>query len=511
MPMNLFFGLKVIKSSLYSALFVTAFLFTSSLAYAASVQVSPSTGSYAAGQTFTVTVQVDPEGKQINAVETKLRFDPAKLTVVSTSKSGSVFSLWTTEPAFSNTAGTVTFGGGSPSPISARSNLLSVTFRAQGVGDSTLSFGDTSILAADGRGTDVFTNARSANFNITAATTPPPPSTPTTPSNPATPENNDATIAFGDPPRAPEVGSQAFLDQEIWYNIKAGRFTWEVPFDVDAVAVALTTNPNFIPSEDEDAINDPPIEDFVLTQETAIDGVQYLSVQFKNQVGWGAVNNRPIRIDTLPPEPFSVRVRTGSSPSAFPTLEFEAVDTVSGIDYYELVIADREPVRISPDEARIGYLLGELEDGTYTAQVTAYDKAGNSTIGSAPVLITAGWVKPAQEIEKRSLWSYFTFANVAMFVLVVVVILQLIFIYFERKQRIFTEQKLRRETKEIQDQMSKIFSALRDEIYDQINQITKRPRLSKSEKEAVESLNQALEVSETLIEKEINDVKSILK
>ena len=59
--------------------------------------------------------------------------------------------------------------------------------------------------------------------------------------------------------------------------------------------------------------------------------------------------------------------------------------------------------------------------------------------------------------------------------------------------------------------MEKIFSALRDEIYDQINMITKHERLSKKEREAVEGLNQALEVSETLIEKEITDVSKILK
>ncbi len=59
--------------------------------------------------------------------------------------------------------------------------------------------------------------------------------------------------------------------------------------------------------------------------------------------------------------------------------------------------------------------------------------------------------------------------------------------------------------------MEKIFSALRDEIYDQINAITKKERLSKKEREAVEGLNQALEVSETLIEKEITDVSKILK
>ena len=82
---------------------------------------------------------------------------------------------------------------------------------------------------------------------------------------------------------------------------------------------------------------------------------------------------------------------------------------------------------------------------------------------------------------------------------------------YMRKQNEQKEHKLRRETKEIQDQMEKIFSALRDEIYDQINMITKRERLSKKEREAVEGLNQALEVSETLIEKEITDVSKILK
>jgi predicted transcriptional regulator len=92
-----------------------------------------------------------------------------------------------------------------------------------------------------------------------------------------------------------------------------------------------------------------------------------------------------------------------------------------------------------------------------------------------------------------------------------VIILQTIYIWFEMKRSKERDEKLRRETREIQDQMEKIFSALRDEIYDQINTITKRKRLSAKEKGAVEGLTQALEVSETLIEKEISDVKTILK
>ena len=95
--------------------------------------------------------------------------------------------------------------------------------------------------------------------------------------------------------------------------------------------------------------------------------------------------------------------------------------------------------------------------------------------------------------------------------LLIIIVLQIIYYWYEHKTLRQKEEKLRRETREIQDQMEKIFSALRDEIYDQINTITKRKRLSASEKEAVEGLTQALEISETLIEKEINDVKTILK
>jgi regulatory protein YycI of two-component signal transduction system YycFG len=126
-------------------------------------------------------------------------------------------------------------------------------------------------------------------------------------------------------------------------------------------------------------------------------------------------------------------------------------------------------------------------------------------------LITAGWIKPAEVVDEASLWDFFTAGNLFIAFLITIIAMLLGYLWYDRKQNKLREEKLRRETREIQDQMEKIFSALRDEIYDQINLITKRPRLSQKEKEAVEGLNQALEVSETLIEKEINDVKTILK
>ena len=472
--------------------------------------LAPSSGSFNSGQTFTAIVQVNPDGDSVNAVEAELSFDNSVLSVVNVSKDGSVFTLWPVEPTFSNTAGTITFGGGHTAPITSRSNLLVVTFRAVTEGSGSVAFDSASVLAADGRGTDVLGDAIGGTYTVTAAATPPPAPTTATPTpveDESTAEAEDATIAFGDPPRAPEVGSTAFLDPELWYRITDGVFTWELPFDVNAVAVEIATSSDNVPSEEFD----PPIEEFVVSAENLSDGIQYLSVQFKNQVGWGGVANRVIKIDTTPPEQFEINVQASNSQTGFPLLIFEAEDVTSGIEKYEMFIADQEPLEVTPDEAKLGYLLSDLVDGTYTVRVVAYDMAGNKTESTVPVLITAGWVEEVAVEETSSFWAFFTGVNILILILILIIVIQFVYLVYERKQMNRKEEKLRKETREIQDQMEKIFSALRDEIYDQVVAITKRPRLSKKEREAVEGLNQALEVSETLIEKEISDVKKILK
>lgn len=491
---------------------VGLFLLSAVVAQAANLAVTPSTGSYSAGQTFTVAVQAVPDGDNINAVETSLLYNPEVISVVSVSKEGSAFSLWTTEPTFSNASGVIEFGGGSPTPFSNTSNLLTVTFRAVSVGSGSLSFQESSVLAADGRGTDVFAEATDGTYNITAdaAPTPTPEPTPEPSQTPAS-ENEDEAIIFGDPPRQPEIGSQTFLDPDVWYDETNGVFTWTLPFDVNAVAVEITNDPENRPEENETAIIDPPVEEFVVNDQLISDGVQYVSVNFKNQVGWGAVTNRKLQIDTTPPEPFVIKVQAGTASDSFPLLKFAAEDVTSGIEHYDMTVADKEPIRITPDEARLGYLLKELEDGTYTVKVVATDKAGNVRESSVAVLITAGWIKPVEKVDEGSFWDFFTALNLFIFFLVVVILLQMIYFWYEHRNLKDKEEKLRRETREIHDQMEKIFSALRDEIQDQINTITKRKRLSAKEKEAVEALTQALEVSETLIEKEINDVNTILK
>lgn len=507
-----------IQKILFTLLFFIGFLLgVPSQGFAAEILVSPLTGSYSVGQSFTVTVQTNPQGKSVNAVETKMTFDNTKLSVSNISKTGSVFTLWTTEPTFSNTAGTISFGGGSPTPFSTKSNLVSITFKVLKEGDAKVAVSSGSVLAADGLGTDVYSGAGNATFTGTAATETPKPKPEPTPTETQTPtpetkkeekpKTEDTAITFGDPPRAPEAGSTVFLDPEVWYPTKVGIFTWDIPFDVNVMQLDIATS-----SESEPKTKyDPPINQLSLNETMLVDGVQYLTMRYKNPVGWGGILHRKIMIDTTPPEKFTIDIRAGNSPTAFPLLNFAANDLTSGIKKYQLSIAGAEPVEITPDEAKLGYMLKNLEDGTYTIKVTAYDFAGNKTESSAAVLITAGWHPPVEVVATTSFWDIFKGKNLIIILLVLIIIAQFVYATYVRKQHEQKEQKLRKETKEIQDQMEKIFSALRDEIYDQINLITKHERLSKKEKEAVEGLNQALEVSETLIEKEITDVSKILK
>jgi hypothetical protein len=496
--MFLFFTKSLIVQRILLAPVSILVLLLPTLVFSAQVQVEPTQGTYNLGQVFTVTIKATGEGQTANAVEATLQFDPAILEVVSVSKNSSTLSRWTTEPTFSNTAGTISFGGVSSAPFTDSSNLVDITFRALASGRVDIAVGRAVIFATDGLRTDVFTRSVPASLTISSATT-----------SPSTQEQTRPLFGAGQGSSI-SVNSHVFYDPATWYNATAGTFTWLLPQSATAVAVELTTNPNNRPNNNPNAISEPPITEFVVTEDMVEDGVQYFSIRFATEDGWDEILNRPLLIDTTAPETFSIVVNNNISASGFPVLSFDAVDLTSGIAKYEVYVGDNSPVQLTADEARLGFPLSRLEDGNYTVRVLAYDRAGNVRESVTEVLVTAGWVLPAGGGESRQFLAFVDTTHFSIVLLTTIILLLLAYGLFDRQQMLLKEAKLRKETQEIQAQMEKIFTALRDEIYEQINTITKRKRLTKAEKEAVEGLNQAIEVSEALIEKEINDVKKIL-
>jgi len=170
-------------------IFSQIFILHSPSAYAqsATFSVSPPEGSFRVGQKFSVAISVHSGGSPINAAEATLNFPQDLLTVTSLSKSGSIFSLWTVEPT-SSSGGIITFAGGTPSPFSGPSGtLLTVNFKAKKQGEARVIFSGGRILAADGKGTDIFSGSSDGSYKITPPPVIPKPKAPVIPA-PEVPE-----------------------------------------------------------------------------------------------------------------------------------------------------------------------------------------------------------------------------------------------------------------------------------------------------------------------------------
>ena len=152
------------------------FIVQTSFSEAATLRVNPGTGVYSVGNVFTVSVLVNTDGSSVNAADWQLSFNPKELQVVNASRGGSIFNLWTEEPSFSNSAGTVSFGGGSPSGYKGSGgNVMSVTFKTLAAGTPKINFKSGSILAADGLGTNILTGMSGGTYTVSAQVSNPEP------------------------------------------------------------------------------------------------------------------------------------------------------------------------------------------------------------------------------------------------------------------------------------------------------------------------------------------------
>lgn len=176
---------KKIFSALFRAVLISALFGVAVSANAqATLFASPSSGTYKTGELFSVLVSVNTGGQAINAASGQMNFDNGRLEIVSMGYSQSIFNLWTDEPSYSNAAGTVRFSGGLPNPgfTGASGAIVRVTFRPKASGQAPVVFVSGSVLANDGKGTNILDSLKGGLFTIiTPAVEKPPAAKPTAP------------------------------------------------------------------------------------------------------------------------------------------------------------------------------------------------------------------------------------------------------------------------------------------------------------------------------------------
>jgi len=376
---KIYFEMKtVLLNSIKRSFFIFSFLFSffmpleGVLADQAGLYLSPASGTYQLNSTFSVLVGINSGGNPINAAEGAISFDPNQLSVISISKTGTIFSLWTNEPFFSNSQGNISFGGGSPSAFNGQAGtIMKIVFKAKNSGQARVSFSSGAILAADGRGTNILGNMAGGIYDLKSdnAVVQPEPEI-TEPE----PETQAGT------PDAPAVFSKTHPDSSKWYNDPNPEFSWQVPAEVTALRLLVGRNASAIPS----VLYDQPISEKRI--ENFEDGVWYFSAQFKNNFGWGKIARFKFQIDLKPPEKFEVKIKEGNKTSnAQPTLIFEATDQISGIDHYEIKIDQQASVSTKEKE----FKLPPQSSGKHIIESKAFDKAGNSALATAEIEITS--------------------------------------------------------------------------------------------------------------------------
>lgn len=355
--------------SLFAFIFLS-FLFPG-LALAASISVSPSTGVYTTGSTFNVAVVVNTQGKPINAAEGTIKFNPNELSVVSLNKSGSIFNLWVAEPSFSNTAGTISFSGGLPSGYTGSvGTILNVTFRTKGSGPSKVSFTNGSVLANDGKGTNVLSGMSGGTYTIQAVSSQPVPEV-------------IEYVAPANTPGTPQITSDTHPESG-WSKETTAILNWTLPSGVTAVRTLLDGSPSSIPTK----VYETPIRTITLSD--LDEGVSYFHLQFRNADGWGKVKHYRLAVDTKAPEAFTVSLpEEADLTNPIQTLLLHATDTTSGVNKYLIKIDEDEPFEYEDEEGSKSITLPELEPGYHSFVIEAFDGAGNSLISTFSFTILA--------------------------------------------------------------------------------------------------------------------------
>lgn len=346
----------------------TFFVLSAQVASASTIYFSPSSGDYTVGGILTANIMVNTGGVPINNADAIINFPSSLLEVVSVSKSGSIFSLWVEEPAFSNAAGTISFNGGIPTPgfNGSAGKLLTVTFRVRKSGVSSLVFSTASVRANDGLGTDILKTKSQAKYNLIVEEEP-------VQSAPAV-----------NTPSAPKISSPTHPNPNVWYKDADPLFSWSVPSGVTSVRLLYDTRTVSTPNVLYGAVDHKQLSN-------VSDGVYYFHAQFANAGGWGGVAHVRFQVDATPPKPFSIKVvheSDASDPRA--VISFETTDATSGIDYYTVSVGDASPITVQPSEAVKGsYVLPVGKTGKQTVVVKAYDLAGNSATDSVSLTIAA--------------------------------------------------------------------------------------------------------------------------
>ncbi|MDD5043775.1 MAG: cohesin domain-containing protein [Patescibacteria group bacterium] len=354
-----------------------------SSAQAATLSLTPVSSEIGVGEKMTVELRIDSEGVGFNAAQATIRFPKDTLEVTALNKTESALSFWLEEPQFSNSEGAISFTGGTPFGVSGGAvGILKIEFRAKGTGSGTLSFTEAAITASDGSGANILSRMNDAVITVVPQRIIPKVPEP----QQKIPEPQQIVrevVPSGKLPLEPILKISLYPEEDRWYNSVA-QFTasWDLPLDISGVSTAINKQPNFVVREKSEGLFNNKM--FAALS----DGISYLHVRFKNNIGWGPSAHHKIAVDTQPPLGFEVNILEGEkTDNPAPTFQFQSSDALSGLKEYQIRVGDGDFINLPAADFTGSFKLPLQAPGVKKVLVKAIDLAENSVEDSVEIEI----------------------------------------------------------------------------------------------------------------------------
>lgn len=270
---------------------------------AALLYFMPQGGELIKDETAIIELRLDVENyKTVNAVEVFIKFNNEELEVKDFITGGSAIDLWLEEPRIINSKGTVQFSGGISKNISVNDALLGrLVIKPKKTGFVIVNYEAISrVLTADGFGTPLKVDYLEGIYRVSKY-----------------------------PLDIPRIFSRTHPDSNKWYSSNILEINWDAKQNVKysyLISRSMETRP-----DDEPELIVGNIEYAGL-----LNGIYYFYLREKiDDQDWRDAMPFRIMIDSLPPEFLAIDIskRKQFLSDEF-TIVFNAVDNVSGIDYY---------------------------------------------------------------------------------------------------------------------------------------------------------------------------------
>lgn len=352
-----------------------------------SFNFQPRSGTFTVGTEFQLPVYMDTEGAEVKEVTLEILFDPDMVSVVRPSSGRSLFDSWVESPTYDNEKGIVRLKGGVGSGVTTESGLItSVTFISKATGDAVFTMSDASqVILSDALVTVAKPSRDRAVFQIT-------------------PKAQEGVSVFSETHPSPNK----------WYNNTSPVFAWVGDPTVADYSYELDDKPSTIPDNGADT------NETTISFENIDDGLWYFHIKARKKDAWYGTSHYLVKLDTKPPAPFTPTVESLSGREGRrAVLSFRTVDSLSGIDRYEVGVVDADrptsekPVFVQTESP---YSLPDTASDKVRVIVRAYDRAGNVEEGAITI--------------DRAFTAGFLISQYAMPLLATVVVVLILFVLF---------------------------------------------------------------------------------